>query len=122
MARSGRDKKEVKEAKNEVKPANNFETSRLVGNNTAAIRTVLFIEAGDMDNQRVAAAIKAISKQWDGNEHPHYVCCVRNGKITNDIFFETEFLDVVNKVCEVKDGKISLKGEAHEVEIFHKIL
>lgn len=123
MARSGREKISDKADSNAgkiSKAATDFKTSSLAGDNTAAIRTVLFVEVGTMDSRSVAAAIKAISKQWDGNQHPHYVCCVRNGKITNDIVFEEEFLKIVCELCEVQDGKIVMKNGAHDVVVFRK--
>lgn len=82
------------------------------------VRTILYVEVGDMEKLRVQLLIQEINKQYDSARGGvHYVIPVRHGKIGSDIVFEQEFLNVVNKVCEIKDGQIVLKDGAKEVHI-----
>lgn len=87
------------------------------------VRAVLYVEVGDMEPLRVQLLVQEINKQYVGARGGvHYVIPIRNGKIGSDIVFEQEFLDVVNKICEVQDGKIVLKDGATEVQIVREVV
>ena len=85
---------------------------------TIPIRAVLYVEVGDMASEQVSLLSAAIADQYkkaDGGVH--YIMPVRDGKLGPDIVFEEEFLKIVNKMCEIKNGAIVLKGGAQKVQI-----
>jgi hypothetical protein len=92
-----------------------------IGDNTKPIRTVLYVEVQDLPAQDVAAVCKNILGGLN-NGHPHYICLMRFGKITTDFEFEGEFLNTVNRLCEVLDGTIVLKNGAIEVDVIRRII
>lgn len=83
----------------------------------APVRAIYFVEVGGMDNRQVQMLLQelnAIYKSAAGGVH--YVIPIRHGKITSDILFEKEFLDVVNKLCEATNGgEIVMKDGAKDV-------
>jgi hypothetical protein len=95
--------------------------SKESGNPNIPIRTVLYVEVGDMPPQEVHYLIKQIIGHYAENEHPHYVLPVRRRQIGPEVMFEEEWLNVVNLICEVNDdGEIVLKGGAREVDVIRK--
>jgi len=89
------------------------------GNPNIPIRTVLYLEVQDLPAADVKHVAEKILHSFP-NEHPHYFVPVRFGKLTTEFEFEGEFLKTVNKLCEVKDGKIVLKGGATEMDVIRK--
>ena len=88
---------------------------------TVPIRTVLFVEVSELANEQVLLLLASLNQQYDENKHgPHYIIPMRNGAIGTDVQFEDEFLKTVNKVCEVKDGRIALRDGAKEVTIIRQ--
>jgi hypothetical protein len=83
---------------------------------TVPVRTVVYMEVRDMSSARVLHLIDQINKSYEGNGQ-HYILPVRNGKLGGDIIFEHEIEEMINKLCEIRDGQIKLKGGAHEVQI-----
>lgn len=82
------------------------------------VRTVLYVEVGSATTGQVANLVSKINEQYkEGKGGKHYIVPVRNGQLTNDVFFEKEFLSIVEKLCEVKDGKIGLKYGAQDVNV-----
>lgn len=82
------------------------------------LRTVFLMEVGDMEVAKVQLLVQEASKMYEGARGGiHYVLPVRHGKLRSDIYFENEFLEVVRKMCEVKDGEIVLKDGATECNI-----
>ena len=83
------------------------------------LRTVFYVEVGDMEPFRVQLLIQELNKMYDGARGGiHYVIPVRNGKIGSDIIFESEILDMVKKICEVNSqGTIILKEGATKCQI-----
>jgi hypothetical protein len=81
-------------------------------------RVVVFVEIADMDHQHFAQLAAEFSKAYRAQvPGEHYFIPVRNGRIGSDPLFEQEFEDVVNQLCEVKDGKIVLKDGAKRVNV-----
>ena len=82
------------------------------------VRAIFYVEVGDMETLRVQLLVQEINRQYSGARGGiHYVVPIRNGKIGSDIVFEQEFLDVVHKMCEIKDGQIVLKDGAADVHV-----
>ncbi len=90
------------------------------GNNTIPIRTIVYVEVGEMPPPEVRQVCKAILQGFN-NGHPHYVIPVRDGKLTTEIEFEAEFLQTVNKLCEIKDNQIVMR-DVKDVDIIRKKL
>lgn len=87
------------------------------------VRSVNFVEVGDMDRKQVQLMIQELNKIHDTAKGGiHYFVPVRGGKITSDVVFENEWLDVVKKTCEVRDGEITLKGGATDVHVVRQQL
>lgn len=86
------------------------------------VRTVVFVEVHDMAPPQVQLMVQKINEIYkDARGGIHYVVPVREGKLGSDPLFEQEFLDVVNKMCEVtSDGVIALKDGAKEVAIIRE--
>lgn len=123
MARSGRSepKKTTK-----IAPVNNDEalTERMKMYTTSSVpvRTVIFMEIGNLPPQEARNAFAAAQDAHSMAMHPTYVIPTRNGKITGDIIFENEILDVVRAICEVKDNEIVLRGGANDVNVLRTTL
>jgi hypothetical protein len=81
------------------------------------VRTVLYVDVTSLEPDRVRLVCRELTKNF-ATAHPHFVVPVRNNRITSDLQFESEFLEVVKQLCEVKDNEIVLKGTAQEVEVF----
>ena len=128
MAKPGRSSEKPPTPKKPAKVIDNrpfekrFPLSSVPGDLNVPIRTVLFVEVGEMPADQVRQVIAAVNKNYIDAAHPHYVACIRNGKITNEPVFENEFLNIVKKICEVKDGKVAMKGGAHEVRVIRERL
>lgn len=86
------------------------------GNTTHAIRTVMYIELGDVPPEPARKICQDLLKSLP-QAHPHYVVPVRNGKLMSDLDFEEEFLNTVNAICEVIDGKIVMRTGAKDVDV-----
>jgi hypothetical protein len=85
------------------------------------IRAVLYVEVGDMAPEQVTLLLAALNDQYKNAKGGiHYIIPVRDGKIGPDIVFEEEFLIIVEKMCEIKNGKIVLKNGAQETQIVRK--
>lgn len=83
-----------------------------------AVRTVMYVEVGNMGEDQLRELRQRFAQSYTGPVHgPHYFVPVRHGKIRTDLQFESEFLEVVKQVCEVKDGNIVLKGGANAVTV-----
>lgn len=77
------------------------------------LRTVFFMEVGDMEPARIQLLIQEAGKVYDAMRGGiHYVLPVRHGRIGSDLVFEAEWERVVRETCEVRDGKIVLKDGA----------
>lgn len=93
------------------------------GNQTLPIRTVIYVELGGV----TAAEAKAFmnkAQHSSKNGHPHYVIPLRKNRVTKrldantEVDFEAEFLDTVNRLCEVNEnGEIVMKNGSHEVDV-----
>jgi hypothetical protein len=81
------------------------------------LRTVVYTEVGDMERLRVQYLLKQLSEGYADRGGRHYVVPVRNGKISTEVMFEHEILDMVKQICEIKDGEIVLRGGAQECQI-----
>jgi hypothetical protein len=81
------------------------------------VRTVLYVDVTALEPDRARLVCRELTKTF-ATTHPHFVVPVRNNRITSDLQFENEFLEVVKQLCEVKDNEIVLKGTAQEVEVF----
>lgn len=88
---------------------------------THPIRAVVYVEVKDMQQNQIRDLVTRVSQAYaTARGGIHYVIPVRHGKITSDILFEVEILDVVNQICEVKDGKITLRDGATDVTIIRE--
>lgn len=82
------------------------------------LRTVFFMEVGDMETAKIQLLVQEVNAAYRDNKGgPHYVLAVRHGRIGSDLVFEKEFLDIVNEICEVKDGQIVLRDGAQDAVI-----
>lgn len=82
------------------------------------VRTVLYVEVGDMERRRVQMLLDQLNQAHStARGGIHYLIPVRNGRITSDAIFEGEILKMVEQICEVRDGKIVLKEDAKDVHI-----
>lgn len=82
------------------------------------VRTVNFVEVGGMSHAQVRILLDQLNQAHQTAKGGiHYVVPVRNGKIGSDILFEKEWLDIVNKTCEIIDNKIVLRDGAQEVMV-----
>lgn len=119
MAKSARDKK--KSPAKKAPPAVTSEplSNRLqMGSQSAVpVRTLIFMEVGNITPDEVRAAVSNVTARHQGALHPTFVLPVRDGKLTGDVLFESEILDLVNKLCEVKGGVICLRDGAREVDV-----
>lgn len=99
------------------------EPEPVVSASNTPIRTVLFVEVGNMETLRVQLLIQEINKQYStARGGIHYIIPVRNGKIGSDMIFEKEFLEIVNKTCEVKEGQIVLRNGATDVHVIRELI
>jgi len=87
------------------------------------VRTINYVEVGDMTPEQITSLAIMFAKQYEGNVYgPHYFLPARNGHLSTDIQFENEILSVVNQLCEVRDGKIVLKGEPVKVQVIRNFV
>lgn len=86
------------------------------------VRTVIYMEVGDMERERVLYLVKQISNNYENSKGTHYVLPVRHGKISGDIAFEQEWENTVREAFEIRDGQICLKGGAQEVRVVREII
>lgn len=88
------------------------------------VRLVNFVEVGDMAANQLQYMMQELNATYDSAKGGlHYFLPVRHGKIGTDIVFEQEWLDIVNKTCEVnEDGEIVLKGGAKDVHVVRQQL
>ena len=125
MPRSGRSKPKDRTKKKTVTKVDERPTSRILprsqerGNPNVPVRTVLYVEVGDLPTAQVQELCRHLLKGLS-NEHPHYIVPLRSGRLTSEIVFEKEFLSTVRAVCEIKDDEIVLKGGAQNVDIIRK--
>lgn len=84
------------------------------------IRTVITVEVGDTPASHVREAVHNLALSYQNNPNPHYFLVSRHGKLTTDVLFENEILNLVNTLCEVKDGQIQMRGGSQEVEIIRR--
>lgn len=84
-----------------------------------AIRTVVYVEVGNAETQRVKQLVEYVSEMYKGNRGGiHYILPIRHGKIGADIFFEQEWLKVIKSICVVDDtGNIVLKDGAKDIRV-----
>lgn len=85
----------------------------------APIRTVNFVEVGDMVGAQLQLILQRLNSAHDTAKGGiHYFLPVRHGKIGSDIVFEEEWLSLIKKLCIVnKDGEIEFKEKAKEVTV-----
>ena len=85
------------------------------------VRIVNFMEVYDMDYSQVQLLLKEVSATYHKNRDGiNYVIPIRHGKISTDILFESEILDFINQICEVRNGEIALKQDAQEVHVIRR--
>jgi len=85
------------------------------------IRTVNFVEVGSMSRDQVAILLEQLNQKHKSVVGGiHYLVPVRNGKISADVLFEAEWLNVVRQTCEIKDGEIVLKDGAKDVHVIRQ--
>lgn len=87
------------------------------------IRVVNYVEVGNLNNNQIQQLLSVLHNNLDGAKNGmHYFVPVRDGKITSDLFFEEEWLKVVNKTCEIKGGQIVLKDGIQSIAISREII
>lgn len=86
------------------------------------VRTVFYVEIGDMEPLRVQLLVQEINRVYQGAKGGvHYIVPVRHGKLKTDIQFEHELLDMIRSICEVSnDGQIVFKDGHQEVVIMRE--
>jgi len=97
----------------------------------SVLRTVHFVEVGDMPPGNVQFMMRELNNTYNPAEQGvHFMIPVRHGKIGTDIVFEEEFINVVERVCEVvnsegepiEDAKIQLTGGAKDVTVVRTVV
>lgn len=87
------------------------------------VRTVNFVEVGGMTQPQIMILLDQLNKSHNTAKGGiHYIIPIREGKIGTDILFEQEWLDVVNKTCEIRDNQIVLKDGAKEVKVIRQVV
>lgn len=86
------------------------------------VRTVIYMEVGDMERERVLYLIKQVSASYENSKGTHYVLPVRHGKVSGEIGFESEWEAIVREAFEIRDGQICLKGGAQEVKVVREFV
>jgi len=126
MVRSGRDKsKNTTVAKSEAQIVDKRPLEKLLplsqepGKVDVPIRTVLYVEVGNMPSSEARSLTKSILANYDA-AHPHYVIFLRNGSLQGDVEFQKGFLDVVNELCVIKNKQIVLKNEDPEMVVVRR--
>lgn len=111
MVRSARSSQPEKPGRPPVQVHNEKLLNRIQnpGDNSKPIRTVFYLEVGDMKASEVHQAFRAANAQYAGNQHPTFAIPLRRGVAYTDVLFEQEALDLIRNVCEVRDGKIVFK-------------
>jgi len=85
------------------------------------VRAIYFTNVDGMDAIQIRLMLQELNRMFDGAKGGvHYMIPVQNGKIGQDIVFEEEWLSVVNKTCEVKNGEIVLKDGAKDVHVIRQ--
>jgi hypothetical protein len=85
------------------------------------VRCVNYVEVGDMSGAQIQLMLQELAvvhKTAQGGVH--YFIPVRHGKISAEIEFEEEFLQTVNRLCEVKDGEIAMKSGSKDVKVVRR--
>lgn len=77
------------------------------------------VDVKDMTPPQVQVLVQQINNMYSGNKGGiHYVLPIRHGKISSDLIFECEILEMIKKICEVDaHGEIVLKNGATECQI-----
>lgn len=82
------------------------------------VRTVVYVEVGGLDSVQVWELCRQYAAAYEGSVYgTHYVVPVRDGRLRSEMEFEEGFLETVNELCEIIDGKIVLKGGAANVQV-----
>lgn len=82
------------------------------------VRAVYYVDISRLAQNQVNALYQQISHNLSTSQGgPHYIVPIRDNKLACDVIFEHEILDMVNSICEIKDGKIQLKNGYQEVVI-----
>ena len=85
--------------------------------NTAVV-TVVYVEVGGMSHEQYKELAAQFAAQYQGSVYGNfYLIPVRDGKLSTDIQLATEFLEVVNQVCEIIDNQIVLRADATNTRI-----
>lgn len=125
MARSARDEQK-KDKREEQPPKPVIGDKRLAirlstpSPTMAAIRTLIFVEVGDVPSAQISQAVEQISSIHGRSMHPTFILPIRNGKLSGDLLFEKELLKFINDVCMIKDGEIVFKDDAKEVDVLRQ--
>ncbi len=124
MAKSGRN--EPKKAASKPLPVVGDKrlANRMVTYTQSAIpvRTVIFMEVGDTPPDVVQAACAKVAQIHGESMHPTFIIPVRHKRLAGDVIFENEILEMVNKICEIKDGTIVLRDNAQDVDVLRSHL
>ncbi len=87
------------------------------------VRAVLFVEVGDAPAANVRLLVSEIERTYQQKAGgQHYLIPIRHGRVTADVLFEQEIVDLVDKLCEVVDGKIVLREGAREVHVVRQAI
>jgi hypothetical protein len=95
----------------------------------APIRTVNFVEVGDMVGPQLQLILQRLNKTHDTAKGGiHYFLPVRQGKVGSDIVFEKEFEQIGHELFEIvdksgnvlEDATLRLKGGAQDVHVVRR--
>ena len=89
----------------------------MAGDVTKPIRTVIYVEVGQLSPKEVNFALSQINAAYASNQHPTFVIPLRGGKAYTDVLFEGEILEMIKGICEVRDGQIVLKREPVDMDV-----
>lgn len=82
------------------------------------IRAVYYVDISRLSQHQVSSLYQQISQNLSTSQGgPHYIVPIRDNKLACDVIFEHEILDMVNAICEIKDGQIALKNGYQDVII-----
>ena len=87
------------------------------------VRAIYFVNVDGMEPIQIRLMLQKLNETYSSARGGvHYMIPLRGGKIGQDILFEEEWLNVVNKTCEIKDGEIVLKDGAKGVTVIREMI
>lgn len=85
------------------------------------VRAIYYVDISRLSQSQINTLYQQISANLSNSlGGQHYVVPVRDNKLACDVIFEKEILDIVNDICEVKDGQIAMKNGYQDIVVIRK--